>query len=265
MKVHTMNAQNESLAVLIDGENAQAAITRSLFEEIAKIGIASVRRIYGDFSDSKLKNWEAPIKEHSLQAFQVYPHASKGNASDFALVIDAMDLLHAKRVQGFCIVSSDSDFTRLASRIREVGIPVYGFGERKTPKPFINACHRFTYVENLRTATSEMLKPDMRERSSIDRSKAPIILPQLSPSKPIIPIEQLVDAVESSTDDTGWAHLSQVGHVLGRMVPDFDTRSFGFSNLTALMKAVDDIEVERRQHENGQTSIFARRKPSTAD
>jgi uncharacterized LabA/DUF88 family protein len=172
-----------------------------------------------------------------------------------------MDLLYAKQVQGFCIVSSDSDFTRLASRIREAGIPVYGFGERKTPKPFINACHRFTYTENLRGAAGEISKSDMTSKS-VGKGSEEATLPQLSPSKPMIPIRQLVAAVESSTDDTGWAHLAQVGHVLGRMVPDFDTRSFGFSNLTALIQAVADIEIERRPYEKGQTVIFVRRNPS---
>ena len=208
-----MKSQTENLAVLIDAENAQAAIMKNLFEEIAKIGVTSVRRIYGDFSGSKLKGWEDPIK---------------GNASDFALVIDAMDLLHAKHVRGFCIVSSDSDFTRLASRIREAGIPVYGFGERKTPKPFINACYRFIYTENLRAAANDAPEPDAGGANSTSKAKASS-QPSVFPSKPKVPLKQLVAAVESSTDDTGWAHLSQVGHVIGRMIPEFDTRSFGFS------------------------------------
>ncbi|WP_339630306.1 NYN domain-containing protein [uncultured Sneathiella sp.] len=218
------------LAVLIDADNASARIADGLFEEVAKIGTASVRRIYGDFSDSHLKGWEAVLQKHAIIPQQQYAYTKGKNASDITLVIDAMDLLHTGLFDGFCLVSSDSDFTRLASRIREQGVDVYGFGQKKTPESFRQACHRFIYTENLHGGA---------EKSSDD--PAAVKDTQPPPSKAVPLVKKAIAELEG---DNGWFPLNIVGSQLNRLYPDFDSRNYGFQKLSELVRKTGAFDVE---------------------
>lgn len=240
-----MKDRSSRLAVLIDAENAQAALLNELFAEIAKFGTASVKRAYGDFTNPSLSPWKAGILEHSIKADQQFNNTTRKNASDMALAIDAMDLLHSKRFDGFCIVSSDSDFTGLVRRLREEGVFVYGFGEEKTPRSLVTACDKFIHMENLRPRPKDGGKTDALQPQS--RSKK-------------IPLGILRDAVDSSADDSGWAHLGRVGQMLNNRLPDFDCRTYGHKTLMSLLEAVDEIHLERRGTKGGAKQVFARVK-----
>ena len=218
------------LAVLIDADNASPRIAEGLFEEIAKIGEASVRRIYGDFSGTGLKSWAEILSRHAIIPHQNFAYTKGKNASDIALVIDAMDLLHSGRFDGFCLVSSDSDFTRLAARIREQGIDVYGFGEQKTPESFRQACRRFIYTENL---LPEAPAPD---REPTPGSKS------MQPPSAAVPI--LRKAIAALDDEDGWVGLGAVGQQLGKLAPDFDPRTYGHAKLSDLVKKTGLFDVE---------------------
>jgi uncharacterized LabA/DUF88 family protein len=222
------------LAVLIDADNASARIAPGLFEEIAKIGEASVRRIYGDFSSPRLKSWADILAAHAILPHQNFAYTQGKNASDIALVIDAMDLLLSGRFDGFCLVSSDSDFTRLAARIREQGVDVYGFGEQKTPEAFRQACRRFIYTENLlpeAPAADEPERPDARP-ASVAR-----------PASAAVPL--LRRAVAQLEDEEGWVSLGGVGQRLQTLAPDFDPRTFGHAKLVTLVEKTGAFEVRR--------------------
>lgn len=237
------------LAVLIDADNASAKIARALFEEIAKIGDASIRRIYGDFSQARSQPWADVLSAHAIIPQQQFAYTTGKNASDITLVIDAMDLLHGGRVDGFCLVSSDSDFTRLASRIREAGLDVYGFGEQKTPKSLQQACHRFFYTENLAsdTAKSEP-KPSL--------AKPLLTLTDIAPT-----IRKAFNQVEG---EDGWANLGSVGNQLGKLESSFDPRSYGFSKLIDLVRKTGIFEVEHEAGKSPRIRIGKARKKSVA-
>jgi len=241
-------SRSPRLAVLIDADNTSAKIAGGLFEEIAKIGEASVRRIYGDFSGPRSKAWADILAEHAIVPQQQFAHVTGKNASDITLVIDAMDLLHKGRFDGFCIVSSDSDFTRLASRIREEGVDVYGFGEQKTPLSFRQACRRFIYVENLGPkATSSPAEPPS-QTSTMQPPKAAALM-----------IKKVVDQLES---DEGWVSLSGVGKQLSNLTTDFDSRSFGFSKLSDLVKGTNAFEIDHPAGKGMRIRLKAPVKPS---
>jgi len=218
------------LAVLIDADNASARIADGLFEEIAKIGEASVRRIYGDFSSARSKAWTEVLSKHAIIPQQQFAYTTGKNASDITLVIDAMDLLHSGRFDGFCLVSSDSDFTRLASRIREEGIDVYGFGEQKTPESFRQACRRFVYTENL-LPISPANTPD-----EVSTTKS------LQPSSAATPI--IGKAIAQMESDDGWVPLGAVGNQLANLAPDFDPRTFGFRKLSDLVRKTNAFDID---------------------
>lgn len=218
------------LAVLIDADNASAKIASKLFEEIAKIGEASVRRIYGDFSHQRLKPWADILAHHAIIPQQQFAYTAGKNASDIALVIDAMDLLHSGRFDGFCLISSDSDFTRLASRIREQGVDVYGFGEQKTPESFRQACRRFIYTENL-------LLPDPPAPGA---ESAKDVRPLQPPSAAIPLLQKALSQVES---EDGWVHLGALGQRLLSIATDFDPRTFGYRKLSDLVRKTEAFEV----------------------
>jgi uncharacterized LabA/DUF88 family protein len=232
------------LAVLVDADNASAQHLEQLLVEIAKYGKASVRRAYGDWTSTRLTSWKAELLRHSVQPIQQFSYTIGKNATDSALIIDAMDLLHAGNLDGFCLVSSDSDFTRLAARVREQGLIVYGFGERKTPKPFVAACDTFIYVENLATDTIEaksQAKPALKRDHKLDRL--------------------LAEAVEVAAGDDGWAHLGAVGSNLSRLASDFDSRTWGFTKLKDLMDAHPDFQIQSRPTGEGKTpNAFVRHK-----
>ncbi|UCI10777.1 NYN domain-containing protein [Mesorhizobium sp. B1-1-8] len=219
------------LAVLIDADNASAKIADGLFEEIAKIGEASVRRIYGDFSSSRSKAWADVLSKHAIIPQQQFAYTTGKNASDITLVIDAMDLLHSGRFDGFCLVSSDSDFTRLAARIREQGIDVFGFGEQKTPESFRQACRRFVYTENLLSSAPE------NEPEAVSSMKP------LQPPSAAVPIIRKIIAQMESED--GWVPLGAVGTQLANLASDFDPRTFGFRKLSDLVRRTNAFELDR--------------------
>ena len=245
------------LAVLIDADNAQAAIIEGLLAEVAKYGTAHVKRAYGDWTGTSLKGWKDQLLAQSIQPIQQFAYTSGKNATDSAMVIDAMDLLYSGRFDGFCLVSSDSDFTRLASRLRESGLTVYGFGERKTPKPFVAACDKFIYVENLRftdevqdAGSGDAAKPARRKQATAAQLKNDAALVSL-----------LRNAVEAASDDDGWAPLSSIGNIVTNQRPDFDSRSYGFAKLSDLIKATTLFELERRSPGDGkQALMYAREK-----
>ncbi|MBS3850481.1 NYN domain-containing protein [Devosia sp. BSSL-BM10] len=232
------------LAVLIDADNASAKIADGLFEEIAKIGEASVRRIYGDFSSPRSKGWIDVLAKHAIIPQQQFAYTIGKNASDITLVIDAMDLLHGGRLDGFCLVSSDSDFTRLAARIREQGVDVFGFGEQKTPESFRQACRRFIYTENL------LPTPTVAADSAAPRSLQPVAAATKI-------ISGIIAQMES---DDGWVALGQVGSQLSNLASDFDPRTYGFRKLSDLVRGANAFDI---QHPTGGTlRIRVRPKPN---
>jgi uncharacterized LabA/DUF88 family protein len=237
------------LAVLIDADNTSPRIAAGLFDEVAKIGEASVRRIYGDFSSTRLKSWADLLNRYAIVPQQNFAYTTGKNASDIALVIDAMDLLYSGRFDGFCLVSSDSDFTRLASRIREQGVDVFGFGAQKTPESFRQACRRFIYTENL-----------LPEAPQPDRA-APATAKSLEPANAAVPL--LARAVAQLSDEDGWVSLRGVGQRLGNLAPDFDPRTYGAAKLGDLVAKTGAFEVKR---EGGDVSIRpkAQRAPAPA-
>jgi len=229
-----MKAEQERLprfAVLIDADNTSPQIAGGLFEEVAKFGEASVRRIYGDFSGPQLRSWSDILQKHAIDPYQQFAYTKGKNASDIALVIDAMDLLHSGRLDGFCLVSSDSDFTRLASRLREQGADVYGFGAQKTPESFRQACRRFIYTENL------LPEAVISSVDTASKSKS------LQPRAAAIPI--LEKAISQIDSEDGWVMLGEVGGQISNLFSDFDVRSYGHSKLSDLVRKTGAFDVER--------------------
>lgn len=236
-----------SLAVLIDADNAQPAIIDGLLAEISKYGTASVKRIYGDWTGPKLKGWKDALLQHSIQPVQQFGYTRGKNATDSALIIDAMDLLYTGNFSGFCLVSSDSDFTRLASRLRESGLTVYGFGERKTPSALVVACDKFIYTEVLSETNEE--EQELRKRSSKELKSDTKL------------VTALRNAVEASSDEGGWAQLAPVGSNIAKQSPDFDARNFGYRKLRDLVDATGLFEVQERGVGDGNSKvIFVRDK-----
>ncbi|MET8825167.1 NYN domain-containing protein [Streptomyces sp. NPDC004610] len=234
------NVENTAkLAVLIDADNAKPAALEELLAEVAKYGTAHVKRAYGDWTGTQLKGWKEQLLTQSIQPIQQFAYTTGKNATDSAMVIDAMDLLYSGRFDGFCIVSSDSDFTRLAARIRESGLTVYGFGERKTPKPFVAACDKFLYVENLKGATAPV-EAKSAARATAAKLKSDTTLVNL-----------LRHAVEAASDDDGWAALGSVGQIITNQRSDFDSRTYGYTKLSDLLAATALFEMDRRTPPGG--------------
>lgn len=223
----------DKLAVLIDADNAQPSIVDGLLSEIANYGTASVKRIYGDWTSPGLKGWKEVLLEHSIQPMQQFAYTKGKNATDSAMIIDAMDLLYTNNFNGFCIVSSDSDFTKLASRIRESGLLVYGFGEKKTPSPFVSACDKFIYTEVLRAKSDESAAIAKKSSGELRRDARLVNL--------------LRNAVNTSSDDSGWAQLGPVGSNIAKQSPDFDPRNYGYGRLGELVTATKLFDLEERQ------------------
>ncbi len=231
------------LAVLIDADNSQPSIIAGLMDEIAAHGIASVKRIYGDWTDTKLKGWKNVLLEHGLHPMQQFAYTSGKNATDSAMIIDAMDLLYTKNFDGFCIVSSDSDFTRLASRIRESGIKVYGFGEQKTPKAFIGVCDKFIYTENLRRDANH---------------KEPVAAKIKSDNKALLALVR--NAVEDTTNEAGWSYLGAIGQNLINKSPEFDPRTYGYKKLLDLIESLGEFEFKYSDPLSGSQAVHVRLK-----
>ena len=241
MKTRTHVAHDDGqrrLAVLIDADNAQASVIEGLLAEVAKYGLASVKRIYGDFTTQQQAQWKKVLLKHSISPVQQFAYTSGKNATDSALIIDAMDLMYTGRFDGMCLVSSDSDFTRLAQRLREEGLTVYGFGEHKTPDAFVQACDKFIYTEVLRAEAQEAPEPATRaapEKPTAKPKPAPEPVPAKAGPLPL-PLELLRQAIEEASDDEGWAHLGAMGSYLNKVRPDFDPRLYGQKKLSDLLR-----------------------------
>ncbi|HEY1035308.1 MAG TPA: NYN domain-containing protein, partial [Pseudoxanthomonas sp.] len=257
MKTRTHVAHDDGqrrLAVLIDADNAQASVIEGLLAEVAKYGLASVKRIYGDFTTQQQAQWKKVLLKHSISPVQQFAYTSGKNATDSALIIDAMDLMYTGRFDGMCLVSSDSDFTRLAQRLREEGLTVYGFGEHKTPDPFVQACDKFIYTEVLRAEAPEPagpaapVKPARKQpakKQAAVKTSAPAqetAVPPAPPSPPAkaaplpLPLGLLRQAIEEASDEEGWAHLGAMGAYLNKIKPNFDPRLYGQKKLSDLLR-----------------------------
>ena len=226
------------LAVLIDGDNIPSAYVKEMMEEIAKYGNPTIKRIYGDWTKPTLSKWKTLLLENAITPIQQYGYTTGKNATDSAMIIDAMDILYSEKVNGFCLVSSDSDFTRLATRLREAGMQVFGIGEKKTPNPFIVACDKFIYIEILKKQSEEN-----EEESSDDKKSKENSVDKVTPRV----IKLISSTISDLEDDDGWAFLGDVGSLLLKKQPNFDSRNFGFQKLTPLIKSIDKFELEQRE------------------
>jgi hypothetical protein len=260
------------LAVLIDADNAQASIIEGLLAEIATFGEATVKRIYGDFTAAASTQWKKVLQAHAIKPVQQFAYTTGKNATDSTLIIDAMDLLYTRRFDGFCLVSSDSDFTGLALRIREEGLTVLGFGEQKTPDAFRNACHKFIFTEVLRPVA-----PQKTVASAPQVAALQIPQPSVSPasdtpvsqkaSPPALPKKFILNALGSTqNDDAGWVNLGAFGNYLTKIKPDFDPRLYGFKKLSELVKSMDnDLDIEERKTAGtGAKALYIRRRTTAS-
>ncbi|MDR2011087.1 MAG: NYN domain-containing protein [Bacteroidales bacterium] len=230
-----------NFAVLIDAENVPYSNVKGMLDEIARFGVPTIKRIYGDWTVPNVSGWKSVLLEHAITPIQQYSYTSGKNSSDSAMIIDAMDILHTNRVDGFCLVSSDSDFTRLATRLRESGMYVIGLGERKTPKPFIAACDKFIYIEII---NKEQKQLNIKSSDNIDNEK------QVEKINDEL-IGLIKSTIEDLADDNGWAFLAEVGNLLNKKRPDFDSRNYGFSKLTPFIKSLSNyFEVEEKTVKN---------------
>lgn len=234
-----------NLAVLIDGDNIPSAHVKEMMEEIAKYGNPTIKRIYGDWTKPHLSKWKGILLENAITPIQQYAYTTGKNATDSAMIIDAMDILYSGKVNGFCLVSSDSDFTRLATRLREAGMQVIGIGEKKTPNPFIVACDKFIYVEILKqsSVTEEEEEGNMRmDESTIDKITNK-------------DIKLISTTISDLADEGGWAFLGDVGSLLQKKQPNFDSRNYGYQKLTPLIKSIKNFEIDERDSQNGRIKL----------
>jgi uncharacterized LabA/DUF88 family protein len=240
------------LAVLIDGDNIPSAYVKDMLEEIAKYGNPTIKRIYGDWTKPTLSKWKEVLLETAITPVQQYGYTRGKNATDSAMIIDAMDILYSQKVDGFCLASSDSDFTRLAIRLREAGMTVIGIGEKKTPDPFIVACDKFIYLEILRGRSEE---PDTVVKKGSPQPKDDVdkITPRV--------IKLISSTISDLADEDGWAFLGDVGNLLQKKQPNFDSRNYGFQKLTPLIKSIKKFEIDQRESPKGRFKlIYVRNK-----
>ncbi|WP_375238508.1 NYN domain-containing protein [Aurantibacter sp.] len=226
-----------NIAVLIDGDNIPSAHVKEMMQEIAKYGNPTIKRIYGDWTSPHLSKWKNLLLENAITPIQQYAYTTGKNATDSAMIIDAMDILYSEKVNGFCLVSSDSDFTKLATRLREAGKQVIGIGEKKTPNPFIVACDKFIYIEIIRKQTEkkESTNPKDNTKDSVDK-----ITPKV--------IKLIAATISDLSDEDGWAFLGDVGSLLQKKQPNFDSRNYGFEKLTPLIKSIGKFELDKREN-----------------
>lgn len=234
---------NSNIAVLIDGDNIPSAHVKEMMEEITKYGNPSIKRIYGDWTRPGLNKWKNLLLENAITPIQQYGYTTGKNATDSAMIIDAMDILYSEKVNGFCLVSSDSDFTRLATRLKEAGMQVIGIGEKKTPNPFIVACDKFIYIEILKKRSEEKAENKDNSEPTIDKITKKEI--------------QLISAtIRDLSDDEGWAFLGDVGSLLQKKRPNFDSRNYGFEKLTPLIKSIGRFEIEQRENQKSRHKLI---------
>ena len=248
---------NQKLAVLIDADNAQASVIQELLAEVSRYGTATIKRAYGDWTTTNLKSWKDVLHTMAIQPIQQFAYTTGKNATDSALIIDAMDVLHADSVDGFCLVSSDSDFTRLATRIREAGLVVYGFGQRKTPEPFVAACDKFIYTEILRSEPGMAKVATASSGTSAAHFLEVAALPDLK--------SMVLIAIDAVARDDGWAPLGPVGGLINKNNPSFDPRNYGFSQLSKLMRKQEYLDVKEVPMGDGSTNVhfYVRQKVGT--
>src|SRR5690242_15196427 len=232
------------LAVLIDADNVPHSSVREMLEEITKNGTPTIKRIYADWTKPTVSGWKNVLLENAITPIQQYSYTTGKNSSDSALIIDAMDILYSEKVNGFCIVSSDSDFTRLATRLREAGMTVIGFGERKTPQPFISACDKFIYLEILKAVVIET--DDSKKQNAKQKRKEEPLSKVDSKT-----IKLITDSVNDLADESGWAFLGNLGSYILKMKPDFDSRNYGFPKLLPLIKDINKFEIDERETGKG--------------
>jgi len=240
------------LAVLIDGDNIPSAYVKEMLEEIAKYGNPTIKRIYGDWTRPTLSKWKNVLLENAINPIQQYGYTQGKNATDSAMIIDAMDILYAGQVNGFCLVSSDSDFTKLATRLREAGMKVFGIGEKKTPEPFIVACDKFIYLEILKSdekeAENAALANKTQKKDDYDK-----ITPKV--------VRLISSTISDLADDDGWAFMGDVGSLLQKRQPNFDSRNYGFEKLTPLINSIGKFEIDQRDSYKGKFKlIYVRNK-----
>ncbi len=236
-----------NLAVLIDGDNIPSAYIKEMMEEIAKHGNPTIKRIYGDWTKPHLVKWKNVLLENAINPIQQYGYTQGKNATDSAMIIDALDILYSDKVDGFCLVSSDSDFTRLATRLREAGMNVIGIGEKKTPDPFIVACDRFIYIEILKDQSKES-EADTSKGKSKEKTAVDKITPKV--------IKLIASTISDVADEDGWAFLGDVGSLLQKKQPNFDSRNYGFQKLTPMINSIDRFEIESRENQKGRFKLI---------
>lgn len=239
-----MNKETK-LAVLIDGDNIPSRYIKEMMEEIAKYGTPTIKRIYGDWTNPRVSKWKDLLLENAITPVQQYGYTAGKNATDSAMIIDAMDILYSDKVDGFCLVSSDSDFTKLATRLREAGLLVYGIGEKKTPNPFIVACDKFIYLEILGDGDDE---DKTRAGGKATKKQVDKITPQV--------LRQLKNSVADAADEDGWAFMGDVGKLILKKQPNFDSRNFGFEKLTPLFASLKEFEIDARAQPGGKFKII---------
>ena len=245
-----MSEKKFNIAILIDGDNAQAKLLKETIEEVSKYGKATIRRIYGDWTSNTMNSWKDLTNQHSINPRQKFSYTTGKNSTDGALIIDAMDILHSKNVEGFCLVSSDSDYTGLAKRIREEGLFVMGIGEKKTPQAFVKSCDIFTYTENMSVKLIDKQSPRAVKNTTKSTEKKK---PAQKSNKKVIAIlsendnETISKAFDISTDENDTAYISKVGGNIRKIDPSFDARTYGYSSLSKLFEALPDFEVIRNE------------------
>jgi uncharacterized LabA/DUF88 family protein len=235
--------ENINMAVLIDGDNIPSANVKEMMEEIAKYGNPTIKRIYGDWTRPGLNKWKNLLLENAINPIQQYGYTTGKNATDSAMIIDAMDILYSNKVNGFCLVSSDSDFTKLATRLREAGMFVIGIGEKKTPNPFIVACDKFIYIEILRKQSEDKTDSKDITKTSVDKITNK-------------EINLISSSINDLSDEEGWAFLGDVGSLIQKKSPNFDSRNYGFEKLTPLIKSTKKFDIEQRENPKGRSKLI---------
>ena len=252
MSVLSTNTENRRIAMLVDGDNAQPSLFKNMITEVNKYGIVTIRHIFGDWTESRMKSWKETLNTYAIQPIQQFSYTTGKNATDSALIIDAMDILYEGTVNSFCIVSSDSDYTRLATRIREKGLFVMGIGRKTTPRAFVNACEVFVYTENL-----------LNEKDAANISKT-LNKADVS-SIPDDLLSLLKNAFDMTVQDDGWAFLGMMGNRLRQLDPSFDSRTYGYKQLSQLIKAhADKFEINEKKSRGGPSLIYVKLRDNIA-
>ncbi len=264
MAENFIGEKTQKIALLIDGDNAQPSLIKQILAEAGKYGLVTIRRIYGDWTTTSMQGWKAALHDSAIQPIQQFRYTIGKNATDSAMIIDAMDILHGHMVDGFCIVSSDSDYTRLATRIREIGFFVMGIGKRSTPKAFVNGCNVFIYTENLVPRERETRRHDRGGGARKSGAKEPREEPETrddreDKSRKFDPVPLLRGAFDMAVHEDGWANLGEIGFYLRQLDPGFDPRTYGFKQLSQLIKSQSGLfDIRAREEAGGGSAIYVK-------